>query len=236
MTWPGVDIYYMPLFGKLHKADNKDFIVDNVLIARSSRQRCSVKKVLLETFCEFYRTTSVSVSLFNKSLLKNIHKRLLLYCILWLDQTWIEFLMRQRSKKKLLHGYQATLLTWLYIKHISIHQVSETTQVSKNCWTNYQKCKMLGENIHQMEWYGDRCLFWDFTTKFYESIALTGKLVISLSRIPTMKILADTKECRELVKSYRFKTGNSFEIRYYKVIDVDFPWTVVFSCMQLKEK
>lgn len=95
---------------------------------------------------------------------------------------------------------------------------------------------MLGENIHQMEWYGDKCLFWDFTTKFYESIALTGKLVISLSRIPTMKILADTKECRELVKSYRFKTGNSFEIRYYKVIDVDFPWTVVFSCMQLKEK
>ena len=79
-------------------------------------------------------------------------------------------------------------------------------------------------------------MFWDFKTKFYESNALTVKLVISLSRFPTMKILADTKECRELVKPYRFKTGNSFETRYCKVVNIDFPWTVVFSCMQLKQK
>ena len=76
MTWPGVEIYYMPLFGKLHKANNKDFIVDNVLIVRSSRQMCSVEKGLLETFCKFNRITPVSVSLFNKSMLKNFHERL----------------------------------------------------------------------------------------------------------------------------------------------------------------
>ena len=48
------------------------------------------------------------------------------------------------------------------------------------------------------------------------------KLVISISRFPTKKILADTEECRDFVKSYRFETGDNFENIYYKVVNIDF--------------
>ena len=69
-----------------------------------------------------------------------------------------------------------------------------------------------------------------FKTKFYDrNVVTVAKIVsydplkLSLSRFSTKKILADTEECRDFVKLYRFKTGDNFAKRYYNVVNIDFP-------------
>ena len=68
-------------------------------------------------------------------------------------------------------------------------------------------------------------------TKFYESNILTVakivsheplKLVIPISRFPKKNTLAYTEECKDFVKLYRFITGDNFEKRCYKLVNIDF--------------
>ena len=105
----------------------------------------------------------------------------------------------------------------------------------------------IGENIYQMEWFGGRCLFlelageqaiqnkipWVKCSSSGKNNVVRSLEVISISRFPTEKILAEEcrKECRDFVKLYRFKTGDNFRKRYYKLVNIDFPWCVAFSCM-----
>ena len=106
------------------------------------------------------------------------------------------------------------------------------------------KSANIGENIHQVGWFGDRCLFWYlhvsklFMTKFYESNILTVakivwhvtlKLVIPISRFPKKNILAYTEECKDFVKLYRFKTGDNFEKRCYKLVNIDFRFSELWK-------
>ena len=48
------------------------------------------------------------------------------------------------------------------------------------------------------------------------------KLVIPISRFPKKNTLAYTEECKDFVKLYRFITGDNFEKRCYKLVNIDF--------------
>ena len=86
-----------------------------------------------------------------------------------------------------------------------------------------------------MGWFGDRCLFlelageqaiqdkilWPKCCDSDKNSVVQSLEVISISRFLTKKILADTEECRDFVKLYRFKTGDNFAKRYYKVVNIE---------------